>query len=81
MEKGNQRRYIGSFYGDEIMQSLAWMINLLLVILSLALIGSVAILIGFYRMTMLEVLNTDYLVIPIMLVLVGTFTFSVALFG
>ena len=81
MEKGNQRSYMGSFFGDEKMQSLAMMMNILLLISSLILIGSVAILIGFYRMTMLEVLNTDYLVIPIILILVGIFTFCVALFG
>ena len=81
MENGNQRRYMGSFFGDEKMQSLAMMMNILLLISSLILIGSVAILIGFYRMTMLEVLNTDYLVIPIILILVGIFTFCVALFG
>ena len=68
-----QRRYMT--------QSLPGMMNIILLISSLILIGSAAILIGFYRMTMLEVLNTDYLVIPIILVLVGIFSFIVALFG
>ena len=72
---------LGNYFFVEMTQSLPGMMNIILLISSLILIGSAAILIGFYRMTMLEVLNTDYLVIPIILVIVWIFSFIIALFG
>lgn len=55
--------------------------NLILLIVSLVMIGTGSGLMGFYRLHMLEVVTIEFLVVPLLLVVGGVFTFLTAVFG
>ena len=62
-------------------KTLLVMMNTLSLILSLVMLGAGASLMGFYRIQMLEVINGDYFIVPIVLTVGGVLTLIVAVCG
>jgi len=56
-------------------------LNLVLILSSLILIGTGASLMGFYRIQMLEVITSDFVIVPAVLTGGGILTLVVAVFG
>ena len=62
-------------------KTLLVMMNTLSLILSLVMLGAGASMMGFYRIQMLEGINRDYFIVPIVLTVGGFLTLMVAVFG
>ena len=65
----------------EMTKTLLVMMNTLSMILSLVMLGAGACMMGFYRIQMLEVINRDYFIVPIVLTVGLVLTLMVAVFG
>ncbi len=62
-------------------RTLNTLINLVLLVSSILLVGTGAVLMGFYRLHMLDVISVEFLLVPLLLLLSGLFALITALFG